>query len=142
MKFITYKINDIEQIGLLSNDEQNVYPLKKLGLSFNSMNDLIVNITENQLAELKNREYNNISSDDIIPYSKVQKCAPIPKPNQDIICLGINYMAHAEESARYKKEAFERDRKYAVYFSKRVNRATADGEFHTFIRRTCRQFRL
>lgn len=129
MKFITYKINDIEQIGLLSNDEQNVYPLKKLGLSFNSMNDLIVNITENQLAELKNREYNNISSDDIIPYSKVQKCAPIPKPNQDIICLGINYMAHAEESARYKKEAFEIDRKYAVYFSKRVNRATADGEF-------------
>lgn len=129
MKFITYKINDIEQIGLLSNDEQNVYPLKKLGLSFNSMNDLIVNITENQLAELKNREYNNISSDDIIPYSKVQKCAPIPKPNQDIICLGINYMAHAEESARYKKEAFEIDRKYAVYFSKRVNKATADGEF-------------
>lgn len=106
MKFITYKINDIEQIGLLSNDEQNVYPLKKLGLSFNSMNDLIVNITENQLAELKNREYNNISSDDIIPYSKVQKCAPIPKPNQDIICLGINYMAHAEESARYKKRSF------------------------------------
>lgn len=28
-----------------------------------------------------------------------------------------------------KKEAFEIDRKYAVYFSKRVNRATADGEF-------------
>ena len=72
MKFITYKINDNEQIGLLSNDDQNVYPLKKLGLDFNSMNDLIVNITEKQLGELKNIEYNNISSDDIIPYSKVK----------------------------------------------------------------------
>ena len=37
-------------------------------------------------------------------------------------------MAHAEESARYKKEAFERDKKYPVYFSKRVNRATTDGD--------------
>jgi 2-keto-4-pentenoate hydratase/2-oxohepta-3-ene-1,7-dioic acid hydratase in catechol pathway len=45
-----------------------------------------------------------------------------------VICLGINYMAHAEESARYKKEAFGGDRPFAVYFSKRVNRAIGTGE--------------
>lgn len=55
-------------------------------------------------------------------------CAPIPCPKQDIICLGINYLAHAEESARYKKEAFDRERVYPIYFSKRVNCAVADGE--------------
>lgn len=54
--------------------------------------------------------------------------APILVPKQDIICLGINYMAHAEESARYKKEAFGGERPYAVYFSKRVNRAVSDKE--------------
>ena len=54
--------------------------------------------------------------------------APIPYPKQDVICLGINYMAHAEESARYKKEAFGGERPFAVYFSKRVNRATGTGE--------------
>ncbi len=36
-------------------------------------------------------------------------------------------MAHAEESARYKKESFGGERTYAVYFSKRVNEAVADG---------------
>ena len=38
-------------------------------------------------------------------------------------------MAHAVESARYKKEAFGGDRPYAVYFSKRVNLATGDGDY-------------
>ena len=46
---------------------------------------------------------------------------------QDVICLGINYMAHAEESARYKKEAFGGERPFAVYFSKRVSEATGTG---------------
>ena len=54
--------------------------------------------------------------------------APIPEPSQDIICLGINYMAHAEESARYKKETFDGQRPYAVYFSKRVNQAVNPGQ--------------
>lgn len=53
--------------------------------------------------------------------------APIPVPDQDIICLGINYLAHAEESARLKKEAFSKPDQ-AVYFSKRVNRATDPGD--------------
>ena len=65
--------------------------------------------------------------DQLISYDEVIRRSPIPFPRQDVICLGINYAAHAVESARYKKEAFERDRKYAVYFSKRVNEAVPDG---------------
>ena len=60
-----------------------------------------------------------IQTGDIIENPEI--IAPIPVPQQDVICLGINYMDHAEESARFKKEAFERNREYAVYFSKRVN---------------------
>jgi len=63
----------------------------------------------------------HISRADTIP------CAAIPNPKQDVICLGINYMAHAEESARYKEEAFGGERPYAIYFSKRVYEAVADG---------------
>lgn len=72
------------------------------------------------------QEKNNCES---ISINSITKMAPIPEPKQDIICLGINYLAHAEESARYKKEAFGGDRPYAVYFSKRVSYASADGEF-------------
>ena len=51
---------------------------------------------------------------------------PIPVPEQDVICLGINYMAHAEESARFKNEDFAGERPHAVYFSKRVARSAAE----------------
>ena len=37
------------------------------------------------------------------PIEEVRFLAPIKNPKQDVICLGINYMDHAEESARYKK---------------------------------------
>jgi 2-keto-4-pentenoate hydratase/2-oxohepta-3-ene-1,7-dioic acid hydratase in catechol pathway len=35
-----------------------------------------------------------------IPLSKVRLLAPIPRPRQNIICLGMNYVAHAIESDR------------------------------------------
>lgn len=125
MKLLTYKYNDTESLGILSADGQSVLPLEQFGLSFTSMNDLIDHITEDQMEQLKNAVA--VISNQTIPYKDVVKCSPIPVPKQDIICLGINYAAHAEESARYKKEAFERNREYAVYFSKRVNEAVADG---------------
>lgn len=51
--------------------------------------------------------------------------SPIPKPYQDIICLGLNYSDHLEESNRFKKGEFEKGDNCAVYFSKRVNEATS-----------------
>ena len=55
------------------------------------------------------------------PVEEIRIVSPIPEPDQDIICLGINYMDHAAESARFQKEEFARPEK-AIYFSKRVNR--------------------
>lgn len=125
MKLLTYKYDGKEALGALTPDGQGVLPLEQLGFSFPSMNDLIGQITEEQTEQLKSVIQNAACPS--IPYDNVIKCAPIPVPKQDIICLGINYAAHAEESARYKKETFERNRDYAVYFSKRVNEAVADG---------------
>ena len=39
-----------------------------------------------------------------------------------MICLGINYLSHAKEAAKFEKEAFEKPEQ-AIYFAKRVNRA-------------------
>lgn len=125
MKLLTYKYNNKVSLGILSKGEQSILPLEQFGLSFSSMNDLIDHITEEQMRQLQKAVA--VISCQSIPYQDVIKCSPIPVPKQDIICLGINYAAHAEESARYKKEAFERNREYAVYFSKRVNEAVADG---------------
>ena len=33
-----------------------------------------------------------------LPLERVRLLAPIPRPEQDVICLGINYFDHAKES--------------------------------------------
>lgn len=128
MKFITFKYNNKEQTGLLSKNEEKVYPLEALGINYNSMNDLIENITAQEMTTLK-AEVEKDNNKNIISVNDIEKMAPIPAPKQDIICLGINYIEHAKESARYKKEDFEKDREDAIYFSKRVNAAIGDGDY-------------
>lgn len=125
MKLLTFKYNAIETVGVLSVQGDEVYPISCLGLPYKSMNEFIENVTDEQMQQLKMSIEKNAQGS--IPLSEVEKMAPIPNPKQDIICLGINYMAHAEESARYKKEDFGGERPYAVYFSKRVSQAVADG---------------
>ncbi|EHJ02415.1 Ureidoglycolate lyase [Clostridium sp. DL-VIII] len=128
MKLITFKYNSKEQVGILSKNEDQVYPLEALGINYNSMNDLIENITDQEMTVLKT-EIEKDNNKDGISVNNIEKMAPIPVPKQDIICLGINYIEHAKESARYKKEAFEKDREDAIYFSKRVNAAIGDGAY-------------
>lgn len=59
-----------------------------------------------------------------IPASDVALLAPLPRLNQDMICLGINYMEHAVESARFINAEFNGKREDAVYFAKRIHRCT------------------
>ncbi len=126
MRLLTFCYQGREMVGALSLDGERVFPLEELGHPVASMEDLIRRSTPQLLQELdaQVRSWNGGG----LAYASVQKMAPIPRPRQDILCLGINYMDHAEESARFKKEAFGGERPYAVYFSKRVNRAAGDGE--------------
>lgn len=128
MKLITYKLkeNGNEMIGILSQDEKKIFPISQFDIKYDNMNDLIENISDAELELLKSKAGKDF--DFFVARDKTISTAPISTPRQDIICLGINYMAHAEESARYKEEAFGGERPYAVYFSKRVNEAVADGE--------------
>lgn len=129
MKFVTFEIDCCEQAGILNADETHIYPAAALGLPYRTMNELIQNITPEEtalLAASAKKAPEEIPG--AVKKEHARLLAPIPRPLQDVICLGINYMAHAEESARYKKEAFGGERPYAIYFSKRVNRAVADGE--------------
>ena len=110
MRLRTSKHNNNVKVGIVK--DNFVYTLP-----FNSMNELIdSNKSTHELLDLVS---------DKINVEETETLAPIPNPKQDIICLGINYMAHAEESARYKKEAFGGDRPFAVYFSKRANECVA-----------------
>lgn len=129
MKFVTYTMDRKEQTGILSPDEMWIYPTASLIRPYPDMNALIRHISPEEfslLFSVSRRPPEQVSC--ALPRENVRLLAPIPRPAQDIICLGINYMAHAEEAARYRSDAFGGERSYPIYFSKRVNRAVADGE--------------
>lgn len=116
MKLVTFLHENLEQIGALTADESAVHVLPYL-----DMEEVIRTPREELDAAVQAAE--------ILPLSEVTLLAPIPRPRQDVICLGINYHAHAEEAARYSAESFTKERPIPIYFSKRVTEAVAPDGF-------------
>ena len=111
MKLITYRYENKEYVGVLTADETAVHPLP-----YDDMTALI----EDQLSAAAAAES--------LPISVVQVLAPIPRPRQDVICLGINYKAHADEAEQYSTE-FKKEKPIPIYFSKRVCEAVGPDGF-------------
>ena len=121
MKLITYRHDGAEHVGVLTAAEDAVLPL-----SCPDMNSLIESMTiADVLSAAKAAESVGAS----VALSEVELLAPIPRPRQDVICLGINYLAHAVESGHYDENAFGGERPVPIYFSKRVCEAVAPGGF-------------
>ena len=135
MKLLTFADPEApakEHTGIYFPEKDAVLPVTALGLPDVDMNRLIVLAQDNAVLAKLNGASAFLSEhpeqdSSLLSCKALTRRAPIPHPLQDVLCLGINYAAHAEESARYKKEVFERNRAYAVYFSKRVDEAVADG---------------
>ncbi|EAH9843544.1 FAA hydrolase family protein [Campylobacter upsaliensis] len=117
MKFVHFLWNGERHLGVL-NAENKVICFKHLGIELNDMNAFIIHYDE-----FKNKLI-NLNAHPAIEVPKEKLLAPITEPLQDIICLGINFLDHAKESAKFKGENFE-ERKYPVYFGKRVNFTSA-----------------
>lgn len=126
MKFLTFGYEGRQMPGVLSSCGTCVVPVSAFGLAYADMNVLICGITPQQM-NLIRAGLAEAASAHGIALAQTVPCAPIPRPAQDVICLGVNYMEHAEESARFKGETFDGKRPYAVYFSKRVTEAVPDG---------------
>lgn len=124
MKILTYKYCGEVAVGVLKNDGFEVVPVNYLGCTSVDMNDFLELQDEKKLEKL-NRNKELMQG---IALEEVQILSPIPHPKQDVICLGINYYAHAEEAAHFHDEAFGGVRPVPIYFAKRINRALADGE--------------
>lgn len=125
MKLYTFKKDGIEMVGVKAKDIEALYPIQQLGLNYTSMNELIEMASEEEWKLLSQRALDQEKA--AISFAEIEICAPIPRPKQDVVCLGINYAAHATEAARYKEETFGGERPWPIYFSKRVNEAVADG---------------
>ena len=128
MKLITYEYKGTENAGVLTENEKAVIPFSAFGLPYCSMQEFLEKSGGSEREELKAKAANpGEAAAQAVSLEEVTLLSPIPHPAQDVICLGINYMAHAEESARYSNEAFGGERPYAVYFAKRVAEAVRPG---------------
>ena len=108
MKLITCLCRGEERVGALTEEGVAFLP-------YPDMNTLIETLPPAAFAAA--------STAKPVPLEDVTLLAPIPRPRQDVICLGMNYRAHEEEAAKYDAGAFTKERPVAVYFSKRVSRA-------------------
>ena len=119
MKLVTYRENGAEKVGALTKDGAAIVPL-----SVPDMNTLIETMPLSALSSaVTAAEDSGVS----VALADVELLSPIPRPRQDVLCLGMNYKAHAAEAAQYDAGAFTKEKPVAVYFSKRVSEAVAPG---------------
>lgn len=111
MKIVTMLNHGEPQVGILSEDGAFVVPANKYAtvpeLMERSSFDELLAITRMGVAA--------------VPLSQVKLLAPIPEPDNDIICLGINYRAHDKELPNEYGEEKLVKRDVPVYFSKRAS---------------------
>ena len=116
MKLYTIEI-DNEQYVAVQRKDGKLITLDSIGVDVKNMNELIA-----RYDELHSRIEESLETEaGAAPEAgKYKVKAPVPVPNQDIICLGVNYRAHIEETVDVLDFTKKTD---TVYFSKRVNKA-------------------
>lgn len=127
MKLVTYCIGQNEKVGVLTMSENSLYPIEAFGLNYKTMLELIGNITSDEKKMIQEKMSSSMLEE--IPLINVKLMAPIPRPPQDLICLGVNYIDHINEANRSLGDADFKFQDPAVYFSKRVNEAVASGGY-------------
>ncbi len=118
MRLYTIEINGMAKVAADKNGA--MYTMESIGVDVSGMNDLICNWT--QLGEVVKKNLENVETAPVTDYKIL---APIIRPLQDVVCLGVNYREHVAETA----DVLDFSKKAAtVYFSKRVNKCTAPGD--------------
>lgn len=117
MRLASYQYQGEEHVGIVRDGA--VCSVRSLGLPWRDLLTLIRHMTPEEVESLPCG-----AAADWIPLEQVTLRAPIPRPDQDVICLGLNYSEHIDESSRFEQREIPVQ---STYFSKRVNEAVADG---------------
>ncbi len=114
MKLYTIGSNGQEMVAAEGADGK-LYTLKCLGIDVRDMDDLIIRYEE--LGPALKEKLETLSS--AIPAEDYRILAPIPVLRQDMVCLGVNYHSHMQDTENGIAFTKTAD---TVYFSKRVSR--------------------
>ena len=118
-----------KKLAALELCDGKLYPVTDLGFPYNTMLELIRCGREEDLAKLR-----DLAASEAVPgelegkgfdKAAVVICSPIPEPDQDIVCLGLNYNEHILETTHV--EDF-REKEATVYFAKRAARISGPSD--------------
>lgn len=124
MRLLTCVYQGRELVAVLKEDGKHVVPVSDIGYGFETMNDLIRGITRATLAAMSEAAERAAKT---IALDKVRLTAPILHPVRDVVCMGLNYKAHADEMADALKEQ-RAERVWPIFFGKAVDRCRGTGE--------------
>lgn len=116
MKIFYVEIDGEKNIAIEKDDGLYLFDRERYGI--NDINELILSNINLLNLDLSNLE--KITS-------SYKILSPIEYPNQDIICIGMNYIDHKEEVELVSKENFTKDVD-TIYFSKRANKVLGDND--------------
>lgn len=119
MRLVTYQDEGGVHVGALR-DDTTVVALDDVAPSMLALIDGGAKLLDQARAALE-RAANTT------PLSAVKLLAPIPRPRQNIVCLGMNYVAHAIESDRAKGREPKLP-EHPVFFTKAVTTVCATGD--------------
>ena len=108
MKLVTYQLDNQTKVGAWREDE--IVDLSAVAPDMLALIDMGANGLAQAQAQLE-------AATAATPLNAVKLLSPIPNPRRNIICLGLNYAAHADESNRVKGFASELPQ-FPVIFNK------------------------
>lgn len=128
MYFATIRQNKREIIAVLRESGKELVDVNEIlesnfKMSVADMNDLVSNLKDDHLECI--RIYKEDAKLASIKLEDVELMAPIPYPKRNIICLGKNYIDHANE-VKGLPGADDSVPRFPIYFSKIANPAIGD----------------
>jgi len=127
MKFVTYKKNDSEKVGVLFNNDEQILDVNSLlKKEYASMISFINGVSLDEIKKIDEVLKSNPLDGLVVDTTQVKLLSPIPRPIHDIICVGVNYKDHMEETKKYDEKFVEPTK--TVYFSKRASYIIGDGD--------------
>lgn len=124
MKLLSCIHEGRETVAVLTADGRHAVPAAWLGFDYPTMNDLIRGA---DTAQLRAMAAAADRAEQPLRLEALRMLAPIVHPVRDIVCMGLNYKAHADEMADALQEQ-RSERVWPIFFGKAVDRCRGTGE--------------
>jgi len=124
MKLVTYVYENETTVGMIGSNAEKIVPVSTLGYHATEMTAFIREIGGEMTKDLLEK----VDAAEGIKFADCRLLSPIPEPAQDILCMGVNYKDHQDETIK-AGVAYDKSKTNAIYFGKRLNRAVGPNEY-------------